>query len=180
MQNQAINRVSKAQNLFVPVQPSFLRPDHVFSAFFFKPAQFHQDTVSLLKDSLVSFRKYKVQGKYLLSKKKLSNVQLVDANLEGGFFTGAILDNADLSGADLLYTRFDNASLKKVVMTDTKIKNTNFQNADLRGAIGLSAEMLCNASNLSGVKLDGDLADVSKFQCPEKFEVNSMENEANK
>ena len=65
MQNQAINQVSKAQNLYVPVQPSFLRIDKVISAFFLKPSQFHEDTVSLLKDSLVSFKKHKVGKKYI-------------------------------------------------------------------------------------------------------------------
>ena len=170
MQYQAISRVAKAQNLYVPVQPSFMRPDRVINAFFFEPSQFHQDTVTLLRDSLVSFRKYKIDKKYLLSKKDLSNIQLQGANLEGGHFTGATLDNANLFGADLLNVRFDGASLKNVVMGKTVIRSTNFQNADLRGATGLTPEMICKASNLSGIKLDNELDIKSRKQCQIKFE----------
>ena len=115
----------------------------------------------------------------ILSKKKLPKIQLQNADLEGGRFSGAILDEANLSGANLLYTRFDDASLKNAIMMNTKIRNTNFQNADLRGALGLSSEMLCNASNLCDVKLDETLAIACKKKCPEKFKSISAK-KANK
>ena len=179
MQHLAIERVADAQNHYVPVQPSFMRPDRVFSAFFFEPSQFHKDTVTQLKDSVVSLKESKINNKYLFSKKDLSNIQLQHAELQGGYFTGATLDNANLFGADLFNVRFDGAILRNAIMGDAKIRSTNFEGADLRGATGLTPEMICKASNLSGVKLDSELDMKSRKQCQIKFETTDIK-KANK
>jgi uncharacterized protein YjbI with pentapeptide repeats len=95
-----------------------------------------------------------LQGAYLWS------ARLPGADLGGAQLGNAILIDADLHGANL-----GGAKLSGTVLNNTNLSGTSLEGADLRGALGLTANQLCSAKSRAGVMLDDALATQVLAQC---------------
>lgn len=95
------------------------------------------------------------RGAYLWSAK------LPEANLKGAQLGNAILIDAYLRGADLRWAQFP-----ATVLNGADFSGTNLDGADLRGALGLSANQVCSAKSRVGVQLDDAIQTQVQAQCP--------------
>jgi uncharacterized protein YjbI with pentapeptide repeats len=75
---------------------------------------------------------------------KLPNARLANAQLAGAIFIDALLTGADLHGAHFQGT----------VLTNADLHDANLDEADLRGALSLSARQVCTARSRAGAQLD--------------------------
>jgi len=79
--------------------------------------------------------------------------KLINANLRGGDFTGAMFTEADLSNADLSETKLENSRFYRAIA-----KQTQFMNADLSRAYMVSINLFegsLQMANLTGTDLRG-------------------------
>jgi uncharacterized protein YjbI with pentapeptide repeats len=90
----------------------------------------------------------------------LSSAKMARARLQQADFTQAILTEADLRGADLSKSSFQGA-----VVRDANFAGSNLQNADLRSSLGLTAQQICSAANISEIQLDDALKSEVDTQC---------------
>ncbi len=64
---------------------------------------------------------------------KLSKLDLRSYNLSGANFSGSILSDVDLSGANCILTRFENANIRGSKFTEADLRGANFSNSRLVG-----------------------------------------------
>jgi uncharacterized protein YjbI with pentapeptide repeats len=55
--------------------------------------------------------------------------------------------------------------LTGAIVREASFEGANFDGADLRGAIGLSAEQLCSAQRWRGALLDADVQTAAQARC---------------
>jgi len=86
---------------------------------------------------------------------KLPGARLANAQLAGAIFIDAVLTGADLHGA-----RFQGT-----VLTNADLHDSNLDDADLRGALGLSARQVCSARSRAAAQLDDALQTQVEASC---------------
>lgn len=92
--NNALGLVPKVQNMQIPIKPDILNPVDNVSSFFSLKSQGHEDSIEILKETVVGFRKD-------LSNANLTLVRLNWANLQEANLQQADLTNANLQDAKL-------------------------------------------------------------------------------
>ena len=90
----------------------------------------------------------------------LWSAKLVNARLEGAQLGSAIFIGADLTGADLRGAHFQGT-----VLNDVNLHGANLDDADLRGALGLTAGQVCSAKTHQGALMDDSLLTQVIVQC---------------
>jgi uncharacterized protein YjbI with pentapeptide repeats len=119
----------------------------------------------------------------------LSRTDLRDAKVENAMLSLTNLQNADFSGAKLMGATMTRAQFRGGIFLDTNLKNAdlrgaflggaivrdahfegvNFEGADLRGAIGLTAEQVCSSASWRGALLDPDVLAIVQTRCGPAF-----------
>ena len=100
-----------------------------------------------------------------------SGADMRDAQLGGGDFEFAILDNADLSGANLMPYRnaktnlrfaklrganLDDAVLREVDLSFSDLTDVDLSNVNIGGSSNLSGVLFCNTTWLDGTVINRD------------------------
>ena len=106
-----------------------------------------------------------------LSDVDLMDAALWDANLRGANFMRANLIGANLMGANLRYAifleaNFGEANLRGADFAEAVLLEANFRNSNLRGAKNLTIDQLKRMASLYEAKLDTDLLEQVKQECP--------------
>ena len=102
---------------------------------------------------------------------RLSNLK--DADLEEADLSNADLREANLNGAKLRAAALQGANLRGAYFARTNLKRANLYGADLRAAIYLRVEQLCEAKTLCQTELDPDLESEARRECPRLFEKSA-------
>lgn len=87
-----------------------------------------------------------------------------DAILQNSDFSGAVFTGSDFTGANLEGVKFFNYDESELHLEATK------HGADLTGTKGLTISQLKTVTTLYNVKLDENLLDQVKRECPEKLD----------
>ena len=99
-----------------------------------------------------------------------TGVDLSFLNLPDKRFCGIDLSNAKLIPALFNNTNLSEANFKNADLEGTNLHFAGLRGADLRGAKNLTVEQLCSARTLYEAKLDSELLETVKAQCPAKLE----------
>ena len=87
---------------------------------------------------------------------RFNNADLMGADLEGSRFNNANFTNADLSKADLQGVPFTACRLNDADLTKAHLRGTRFNGCDMRGAVGTPAERLRDPNaSLAGLDFGG-------------------------
>lgn len=106
-----------------------------------------------------------------LEETDLGYANLRDGDLEEVDLSGADLREANLNGAKLVAADLSGANLKGAYFDRTSLKRANLEGANLREAIYLRAEQLCETKTLYQAKLDPRLEHEVRHICPLLFEM---------
>jgi len=106
-----------------------------------------------------------------LSKANLENAHLSSANLVRADLFRADLRGAKLWNANLEGAKLWNANLEGAKLWEANLEGAYLLFANLEGAKNLTYEQLCKAYTLYSVKLDSELLDKVKKECPTKLLV---------
>jgi len=109
------------------------------------------------------------------SKSRIIQANFSKANLAGANLSGAHLFAANLSGAKLTEANLAGAKLYGVNLSGAKLFGANLRGAILVGtnlerAKNLTYEQLCKAETLYEAKMDSELQEKVKKECPELLE----------
>jgi len=99
-----------------------------------------------------------------------TGVDLSSTNLHYEYLCGINLSNARLTGADFYTTTLTEADFRNADLRDASFNYSGLRGADLRGAKNLTVEQLCKARTLYEAKLDSELLEKVKVECPAKLE----------
>jgi len=99
-----------------------------------------------------------------------TGVDLNFLNVRYEYLCGIDLSNARLTGADFADSTLTEADFRNADLRDARFQHTGLRGADLREAKNLTSEQLCNARTLFKAKLDSELLEKVKVECPELLE----------
>jgi uncharacterized protein YjbI with pentapeptide repeats len=187
LQKSALSRVADVQNMLCPYRPEIHHPISVFRSVFWLSPDKHNPTVQALKKVIESWKGQLDSvdlEKAVLADANLNGAKLGDANLREADLAGADLMNADLRGADLSDANLTNAVLRGADFSKAIIEGANLQGVDLKVPDNIDvwkgtllgrdpewikhsgADLLCTAKTLSGAKLDPEIEQQLKTDCP--------------
>ena len=133
-----------------------------------KAASGRVEALEYLNNAGVDLNYLRVPNAYLVGTTKegdIRGINLSDAKLRG----------ADFSSSTLTKARFRDADLSKALLLWANLEGANFQDANVeganfQGAKMITSEQLCKAETLFEAKLDSELQEKVKKECPELLE----------
>ena len=100
----------------------------------------------------------------------LRGAHLDSADLEEANLSRADLRDADLRKAKLRDANLRGANLERANLMEASLKSANLEGTNLRWAMNLQAEQLCEADSLYQAELDPELEREVKKERPQLFE----------